>query len=187
MKKILIGVLLISLLFAALGCSPRKSDDIAEPQSSKDENDPFSGMSHFPEFKVKDIHDNEVNNGIFEDYKITLINLWATTCGPCIAELPDLEELHQEMKDSGVNIVGIIADGMVNEDSAKNILDKKSVTYTNIVPDEQLMEDFVSHTMWVPVSVMVDSKGAIVGKTISGARNKQEYRAIIQDTLNTLE
>ena len=190
MKKVLVGILAIMLILLTLGCGQTKVEDIEPIDESEDileDNDPFSGFDVFPDFRLKDIRGDEVTEDIFSDYSLTLVNIWATTCGPCIRELPDLQELHLEMEDSQVNILGVIADGMVNSAVAKDYLDRLEISYANIVPDEKFMREFVSHTMWVPVSLLVDNSGKIIGQTISGARSKGDYLSILEDTLKALK
>lgn len=186
MKKMLLVFMVISLMLFPLGCRSKKTEDPPELKAALDEKDPNSDLSPFPEFKAKDINGKVIDNTLFKDYKLTLVNIWATTCGPCIAELPELQELHLEMQELGVNVIGIIADGMMNGGVAKTILDKTSVTYTNIIPNEKLMTDFINYIMWVPTSIMVDGNGLLVGEAISGARSKEGYETIIKDVLESL-
>ena len=47
-------------------------------------------------FAAKDMDGNEVTSGIFSESKLTMINVWATYCNPCLNEMPDLGELSEE-------------------------------------------------------------------------------------------
>lgn len=65
---------------------------------------------------------NDVDKSIFTDKKLTMVNVWGTYCGACIEEMPDLQEIYTEMKNKGVNVVGIVMDGEKNKDRALTIL-----------------------------------------------------------------
>ncbi|MFK7983832.1 MAG: TlpA disulfide reductase family protein [Saprospiraceae bacterium] len=49
--------------------------------------------------------------------KVTLVNLWATWCKPCVYEMPALEKLHQNYKDKGVKIIAVSLDELEKTDS----------------------------------------------------------------------
>ncbi|MEO6725601.1 MAG: TlpA disulfide reductase family protein [Blastocatellia bacterium] len=52
--------------------------------------------------------------------KVVLVNFWATWCGPCRREIPDLKALHNQFKDKGVEIVGLtIEDPLAATDQVK--------------------------------------------------------------------
>lgn len=58
-------------------------------------------------FETTDLDGNPVNSAqLFSQNKITMINIWATTCGPCIEEMPELEKMNQEFQKKGGAIVG---------------------------------------------------------------------------------
>ena len=56
----------------------------------------------FEAFTAADLEGNPVSEEIFKDYDLTMINIWATFCGPCISEMPDLGKLNEEWKEKGV-------------------------------------------------------------------------------------
>lgn len=63
--------------------------------------------------------------------QVLLVNFWATWCAPCMAELPALQQLHEQMKSSGFTVVGVAVD-----DSPENIREaqaKFGVTYPIII------------------------------------------------------
>lgn len=101
--------------------------------------------------------------------------------------MPALQAVYTEMKEKKINILGIVADGMSNDVGALKILKELNVTFTNIIPDENFIDDFVNKTDVVPVSLFVNSEGKIVGELIVGSRTKEEFKQIIEDTLKNIE
>ena len=69
----------------------------------------------FGRFTSADLDMNDVDQSILAGHKLTLINVWATFCGPCLSEMPSLGELNTEYADQGFQIVGIVTD-VVNSD-----------------------------------------------------------------------
>ena len=51
------------------------------------------------EFTMQDVDGTEYTETMFEDYELTMVNIFATWCTPCINEIPDLEKLRNEMTD----------------------------------------------------------------------------------------
>ncbi|MCY6370072.1 TlpA family protein disulfide reductase [Clostridium ganghwense] len=142
------------------------------------------------EFKTKTLDGKEIDSNIFKDNKLTMVNIWATYCGPCIAEMQDLQKLYEEVKNENINLVGIVSDTYDDDENqalAKKILDKKGAKFTNIVPDEKLLNGFLKDIPGVPTTVFVDSKGNIIGKPIVGGNSKETYKKEIQERLNTLK
>ena len=50
---------------------------------------------------------NCVKSKDFEKYDLNMVNVFATWCTACVKEIPDLVEFQNEMKNKGVNIVGV--------------------------------------------------------------------------------
>ena len=64
----------------------------------------------FESFTAQDLDGNQVDETIFEDAELTMINVWGTFCTPCLEEMPDLAELNREYQEKGVQIIGICSD-----------------------------------------------------------------------------
>lgn len=101
--------------------------------------------------------------------------------------MPELQALYEEMQDKDVDVVGIVADGKDQEVSALQIMHQTGVEFTNIVPDQKFMDDFVNMTSVVPVTLFVNSKGEFVGKKVVGARTREEFRKMIEEKLEGIE
>ena len=48
---------------------------------------------------------NVISSDIFAQSRLTMINVWATYCNPCLREMPDLGALHQEFSEQGFQIL----------------------------------------------------------------------------------
>ena len=79
------------------------------------------------EFTASDLDGNEVDQSIFEGRSLTMINIWATFCTPCLNEMRDLGAIHQEYADKDFQVVGIVID-VLNRDGT---LDEVQVELAN--------------------------------------------------------
>ncbi len=164
-------------------------------QGTADNLDEEAG-EYLGDFDTVDLQGNQVKSDIFSQYDLTLVNLWTTNCGYCIEEMPYLEEIKNEITESGksFNVVGICLDinssGSINEDKlekAQQIIDLTGVTYTNIMPDDVIWKNKAGSVSAVPESFFVDSEGKLVGETILGAKDKEIWLSTIEDKFGELE
>ena len=162
----------------------------AEPEQ-QESGDVFETLS------LTDLDGNEVDSSVFEDYDLTMINIWATFCNPCLSEMPELAELSSEYAagDNNVQIIGICTDitdiegQPVQEgvDLAKQIVELTGASYRHLVPDADLMEFLMQEVAVVPTTYFVDSQGKVVGEATLGARDKASWQQEIDARLAMLE
>lgn len=142
-------------------------------------------------FTTTDLDGNNVTQEIFADYDLTMVNIWATFCGPCIGEMPELGELKAEVADKGVNIVGIVVDVQTTDGSispemvetARDIVAQTGADYTHLLPSESLNNVILNGVSAVPTTVFVDSRGNIMGDAYVGARDKAAWQEVIDGLL----
>ena len=80
--------------------APVSDTDTAPNETPADDSQASAGV--MSRFTATDLEGVEVDQSIFSDYKLTMVNVWATFCTPCINEMPDLGELAAEYSDQGV-------------------------------------------------------------------------------------
>lgn len=96
--------------------------------------------------------------------QVTLVNIWATYCIPCRAEMPAMEKLYKEMGPRGFRIVAI----SIDEGSPKDVQDfvnELGITF-EILHDQTGDIQRVFQTTGVPESFLLDKHGVIVKKVI---------------------
>ena len=128
-------------------------------------------------FKTSTLDDKAVSQDIFSDYDLTLVHVWGTYCGPCIAEIGEYGSLYEELPDN-VNLVGIIVDvydGInTNVSQAHDILDDNDCDFVNLRVSDDVYS-IISGVQFVPSSFFVDSEGHMVGELMDGAGFKETH------------
>ena len=140
--------------------------------------------------QTMDIDGKEFSGKDFSDYDLTMVNVFATWCSPCVQEIPDLAEIQKEMKDKGVNIIGVVTDTVdqtgENQEAlekAKLIRERSKAEYPFLIPDKSNFNGRLSGIQAFPETFFVDKKGQIVGETYSGSHNKKAWSEIIEKEL----
>ena len=90
--------------------------------------------------------------------KVVLINFWATWCGPCIAELPDLKRLYDKYKDKGFEILAISGDDKDDRQKVIDFAKKREMNFT-VLFDEGVLKQYA--ITGLPTSIFVDRDGNV--------------------------
>ena len=117
-----------------------------------------------------------------------MMNIWATFCGPCINEMPELGELAAE-GGTDYQIIGVCADLNGTEDmlkDAKEIVSQTKANYLHLQPSEDLYPVLTASSS-VPVTFFFDSEGKLVGKGILGAQKKDTWSQVISERLEMVK
>jgi thiol-disulfide isomerase/thioredoxin len=111
--------------------------------------------------------------------KVILLNFWATWCGPCRAEIPDLVELQNKYKDR-LQILGLVVDDD-DQDAIKEFVEKFGINYpVAITPDNVRIQ--YGGIAALPTSFVLDGEGRIVQKH-EGLRDPILYETEIRSLL----
>ncbi|HEX8724087.1 MAG TPA: TlpA disulfide reductase family protein [Gemmatimonadaceae bacterium] len=96
------------------------------------------------------------------DYKgdVTILNVWATWCGPCKAEMPTLEHLYEMFKPNGLKIVAVSIDETASDDSVRTYARNMGLTF-DILHDPQYRIEGAYQVVGYPSSYVIDRSGVI--------------------------
>ena len=130
-------------------------------------------------FTTVDMNGGAWTDACFAEHKLTVINLWAYWCGPCVGEMPDLQKLSVNYADKGVQLLGISMQAY----EAQNIETLRSLGVT--YPCLRYTEDFDAwmNTGYIPTTIFVDSSGKVLDSAYVGSRDYASWAAIIDGYL----
>ena len=177
----------LACLLTLAACSPAETMT-STPGLSASEDEVQTGV--LSAFSTTDLEGNTLDQSILADYDLTMVNVWATFCGPCINEMPDLGELAAEYADKGVQIIGLVSDTMDSDgtisdsqvETAKDIVAETGADYRHLLPSDDLL-GILSQIYAVPTTFFVDSEGVQVGDAIVTAQSKEKWIVTIDGML----
>ena len=119
--------------------------------------------------------------------KTILLNFWATWCGPCRSEMPDLQAVYEAYGNNEKDLVvlGVAAPNLGQEGSAEDIsafLEENGYTYPTLMNEDASL--FYSYGISsFPTTFMIDKNGNVYGY-IMGAQSREVFDDIIQQTMD---
>lgn len=112
-----------------------------------------------PDFVLPDVNGKSVRLSDLRG-QVVLINLWATWCPPCLAEMPDLAALYNTYKDQGFVILGV--DDQEYKQTVINFLSRNPLPYPILLdPDSRVARAY--GTSFLPASFLIDRRGVLRG------------------------
>lgn len=136
---------------------------------------PNASKTKAMDFKLKDLDGNELSLSDLKGKKVFL-NFWATWCPPCKSEMPEIESLYQETKDSDLVIVSIeIGEPL---DTVKSFIASNNYNFKVLSDPEQIVAAQYNIAS-IPTSYFIDVDGNIISKH-SGAMNIDQMKEYIK-------
>ena len=198
MRKIIAIICAVTViaLSACSGTGGEPSQQTTAPQNTQSvPSGESSGAikGDFGSFTATDLKGNEVTQEVFKGKKLTMINIWATFCGPCIDEMPDLGKLNTTYADRGFQIIGRVSDAVGYNGAADTsilsqaaeIIGQTNADYMHLIPSDDLQTIILSEVTAVPTTVFVDENGKVVGDDYIGSRSLAEWQGVINKLLES--
>ena len=163
------------------GCSIKWSD---KRQSARDAtarwNRETATLSDIQVSQIKALAENKTN-------RLRLVNVWATWCGPCVTEFPDLVTINRMYRQREFDMVSISMDTLENKDKALAFLNKQAASFQNYRfagKDREKMGDALD-PQWrgaIPYTLLIAPGGKIIYRH-SGAIDPLEVKKAIVDVI----
>lgn len=144
---------------------------------------PVDAGSKAPDFRARQVGTRTFKS--LADYRgqVVMVNLWATYCEPCKAELPSLERLYTTYGPKGLHILAVSEDDFVSDDSLLSYAKNFGMTFEVLADSTHAMEQ-IYQTTGYPETFVIGPEGTIRKKWI-GANDwsDQGNRALIAQLL----
>lgn len=140
------------------------------------------------DFDTVDLDGNAVNTHEFATgHDLTLVNFWATWCGPCVNEMPELQSLHErfsaDAEGADVALFGVWLDTESRSDM-ESVLEYTGAAYP-MVEFRSEMQAVVA-LQYIPATIFLDGEGNLVGKPVVGAQDVEGWLKEIETRLAAL-
>lgn len=160
------------------------SDNSDPKNDSKDE-------SPFKNFSGQDFDGNSVDESLFSENAVTVVNFWFTGCKPCVAELSKLNELNDTLQSMGGEVIGINTETFDGNEAAIKeaaaILESQKAEYRNLsVNSASDAGKYASGIMAFPTTILVDRNGNIVGEPVLGGIDNQDNYDALMDQIQSV-
>ena len=184
MKKRFAYAIAAVAVIALTACQPGKTQGkgsqdettAAAPQDTASRSDEL-----IISFTMADINGKDVSvTDEFAKHKLTVVDFWASWCGPCRQEMPSLVSTYNEYKNKGLGIVGVSLDE--DKEQWSNAVTTMGMTWTQL-SDLQGWHNSAAQMYGIqaiPFTIIVDSKGKVLTAGLRG----EELRSFIAQKLD---
>ena len=161
MRKILFLLLIASVI---AGCSrEKKAPDPATATATMPAPATLEVGKPAPEYTAQWLDGSRFNLSQ-ERGNVVLVNLWATWCGPCRYEIPELQQLHDRFAAQRFKVIGVSVDEGSPDDVRQFVSDQKMTYPVALDPQGRLATLF--DTTVLPTSAIIDRRGTVVWRSV---------------------
>ena len=162
-------------MLASLGLSSCNSNQPSDTPSSGATRPATSGVSLAPNVLNADLKTVNGNSIKLANYsgKVLLVNLWATWCGPCQMEIPELVKLYNEFQPQGFEIVGLSTENPdASAEAVRNFVRNYRMDYqVGWAPSDVAIALMRGDTA-IPQSFLIARDGRIIKRFVGFSREK---------------
>ncbi len=182
------GALSLSLLAGCAGETPPASPtDSGSSPSPTGTQDPALGdaaaLGSMASFTAEDLDGGQFTQDDIAAKDMTVVNFWSVTCGPCVAEMPDLAALEKALPDN-VRLITVCLDGGGDVEYTRQLLEGAGFEGVTLISGDGDLAALCYNIVSIPTTVFVDGGGRLIGDRMVGGGHK-DLSAVYLEALNS--
>lgn len=183
LQRLLLALLVLSLLCGCSGDSGGASADSGDGAPAQESQSPEEASAAIT-FTATDLEGSTVTQDVLSQSRLTMVNIWATYCNPCLSEMPGLGELASEYDAEDFQIIGVVSDVAEGSDQslAESLVRETGADYPHLLLNESLYYALLTDVSAVPTTRFLDAEGNVLD-TVVGAMEKADWKELIDGFL----
>jgi len=183
-------VLGLLISFGFTSCNSREETSVTTPKPAAEpasRNVPNTIPANVLEAELRSLNGNPIKLSKYSG-KVLLVNVWATWCGPCRNEIPELVKLYKEFKSQGLEVVGLSTENPdASVDNVRDFVRAYSMNYEVGWISEDVAVALMRGNGNIPQSFIIARDGRIVRRFVgfSSVNTPPQLRRAIEDALKT--
>lgn len=114
--------------------------------------------------------------------KVVVVNLWASWCPPCRAEMPALERLYEAYRDKGLEVLAVNMTAQDNLGDARSFVEQYGLSFPILIDSGGLVANLY-HLRALPTTFFIDRDGVIQRVVIGGPLSEVSLRSSVETLL----
>lgn len=157
----------VALASAACG---RESDARADGSGSRAAGAYLEAIREAPPFLLETLEGDTLSLAALDSIPVILMNFWASWCGPCKVEIPDLMALHESYAAQGFMVLGVTVNDLPRD--SREFATEVAMSYPSVIGTPQMLEAY-ELSPWLPTSLLIQD-GHVVKEWV-GPRKREEF------------
>jgi thiol-disulfide isomerase/thioredoxin len=125
--------------------------------------------SVFPDFDVKDLDGKPLSLANYKG-KVVMVDFWATWCGPCVGEVPNVAKVYEKYHDKGFEIIGVSLDQSGAQDKLTNFTQEHNMPWRQYFDGKGWQNNLAVKygIRSIPATFLLDGEGKVIAQNVRG-------------------